>query len=157
MKRDWVYDGPIKKALAYARKRKLDLGVEVVKVQVGDIESEPSVQPDDSMVESIRNAVARGIEWPVDMPLPVLACEPGRCMTLDGNHRLKAARRVGLTEVPAVVASLSTWDALLPIFEQEDVIPYDDFIAVLAEAGSKEIRLNLKLEGEARAKYGGGA
>lgn len=154
MERNWVYDEVIKRGLAYARTRGLDLGTEIAVVRIGDIVREPSVIPDATMIGAIREAVSRGLRWPPQMPLPVLACDGVSCMTLDGNHRLKAAKLAGLEEVPAVVSSLETWEALLPVIEQEDAIPYDDFIAILAEAGSKDIRENLRLEAEAREEFG---
>src|SRR5574337_1195531 len=131
MKRYWVYDDVIKRGLAYARERQLDLGTEIALVRLTDIMSEPSVIPPECMIDAISEAVKQGKQWPKSMPLPILACQGPYCVTMDGNHRIKAARTAGLVEIPAIVASLSTWEALEPRIEQEDVIPYDDFIAIL--------------------------
>jgi len=154
MKRNWVYDEPIKRGLDYARKHDLDLGTEVMLVRLADIQSELSVIPDQGMIDAIRQATQQGLSWPKKMPLATLACTGPYCFALDGNHRIKAAIIAGLTEIPVVVASYTAWEALLPIIEQEDVIPYEDFIAILAEAGSEDIRKNLRLEAEAGEKFG---
>lgn len=153
MKRNWVYDDTIKRALAFSRKHRLDLGTDVVSVPLTHVHSEHSVIVVSSMVEAIREAVAHGESWPEIMPLPVLACEPGRCITLDGNHRIKAARAAGLLEIPAIVVRLSTWETMLPVMEQKDIIPFDDFFAVLAEAGDRNVRMNLDLEAKAREEF----
>lgn len=153
MKRNWVYDETIKKALAFAKKRCLDLGTDVVNVTLSDVQSESSVITNPSMVRSIREAVDAGQPWPSIMPLPVLACEGSHCITLDGNHRIKAARAAGLTEIPAIVVRLSTWETMLPVIEQEDIIPFDDFFAVLAEAGDRNIRMNLNLAEKASEEF----
>lgn len=154
MERNWVYDEVIQRGLNHARERELDLGVSVVSVLLSDIESEGSVIPNDYVVKSIKNAVRRGLAWPKGMPLPMLVCEGTECFAIDGNHRIKAARIARLTEIPAIVASRSTWEELLPVIEQEDVIPYDDFIAILAEAGAAAVRKNLATEAKATDKYG---
>jgi len=154
MKRNWVYDETIKRGLAYARKNDLDLGTEVMLVRLADIQSEPSVIPDQGMIDAIKQAAQQGLSWPKEMPLATLACTGPYCFALDGNHRIKAAHIVGLDEIPVVVTSYTAWEALLPVIEQEDIIPYEDFIAILAEAGSEDIRTNLRLETEAGEKFG---
>jgi len=154
MKRNWVYDATIKRGLAYARKNDLDLGTAVMLIRLADIQSEHSVIPDEGMINAIRQAAQQGLSWPKKMPLATLACTGPYCFALDGNHRIKAAHIVGLEEIPAIVTSYTAWEALLPVIEQEDVIPYDDFIAILAEAGSEDIRKNLRLEAESREEFG---
>lgn len=154
MKRNWVYDDIIKRGLTYAKKHRLDLETEVMLIRLADITSEPSVLPDQDMIGAIKDAAKQGLPWPKEMPLATLACTGPFCFALDGNHRIKAARIAGLEEIPAIVTSYTAWEALLPIIEQEDVIPYDDFIAILAEAGSKDIRKNLQVVGKAYKKYG---
>jgi len=153
VKRQWVYDALIEKGLLHARAHHLDLGTGIGLVAVRDLETYHVIPPE-GMIDSIRKAAAKGLPWPKRMPLPVVACAGLDCLILDGHHRIEAARRLGLQEVPAVIASLSAWESLLPVIEQPDVIPYDDFIAILAEAGSEEIRDNLKLERQARPQFG---
>lgn len=145
MKRNWVYDHTIRKGLKYARENHLDLAASVEQVYPRDFETYHVLPPKD-MIDTIRKARKEGLEWPEDMPLPVVVCEGHQCVILDGHHRIEAAKRLRLDRIPAIVASLETWNELLPVIEQEDVIPYEDMIAILAEAGSKLIRENLALE-----------
>lgn len=152
MERNWAYDHVIKKGLEYAQKHGLDLGADIENIDPRDFETY-HVIPQKGMIDSIRNARKSGLPWPKDMPFPIVACE-GRetCIILDGHHRIEAAKKLSLPTIPAIVASFSTWDRLLPVIEQEDVIPYEDMIAILAEAGNELIRKNLKVEAALREK-----
>lgn len=152
MERNWAYDSIIKKGLAFARKHKLDLGADIEDVPPRAFQTY-GVIPSEDMIETIRKAREAALKWPADMPLPIVACAgPDTCIILDGHHRIEAADRLDLPDIPAIVASFETWDALLPVIEQEDVIPYEDFIAILAEAGNKLVRKNLEVEAALREK-----
>lgn len=153
MKRLWVYDDTIKKGLAYAKKEGLDLGADVEDVNPRDFETYHVVPPE-GLVDKIRRARDAGLEWPEDLPLPVVVCEGHRCVILDGHHRIEAAKQLRLTNIPAIVGSLEAWERLLPVIEQPDVIPYEDMIAIMAEAGSDLVRKNLAVEAALRGKRG---
>ena len=105
-------------ALAYAKKKRLDLKASRETVPIDAIDAPwhgpKTVRPD--FVARFR----AGSPWPARLPLILAACENLRCAVIDGSHRLEAATRAGYKTLPILAVSRETVNELIPLFREDD-------------------------------------
>src|SRR5713226_5036277 len=111
-------DPCVLKAILFARRHRLNLAADLEAVDLLEIRSEPGVEVPDYMHGAFNRAKNEGDACPKYMPLVMLVPPESSYDTLDGNHRIKAARASRYRKIPAIVTSRDSFDALWSIFEE---------------------------------------
>jgi len=132
-------DAWIKKAVRYAKRKKLDLRLLRASVAVNSIE--PREGYSEKKVLQIQETLTNG-RWPKGLSPVFLVCDKGgwACQVVDGHHRVEAAKRAGLERIPAIISSWETFDALRERYSDvasPDFMDVDRFIAMLGILNSE--------------------
>jgi hypothetical protein len=119
------------KALQKALSSKLDLEVRQEIVQTGPFAFRCLI-PLPRVQEVFKYAYHDNLAWPSRMPIPIVTYHRGRdeWRIMDGMMRICAAKDAGFTQIPALVASGETFEALEEILK----LGYygEDFVEMLA-------------------------
>jgi len=136
------------RALQKALSEKLDLRVYQEMIPTGPFEFKCLVPPEKTM-----RAFARAIDddrpWPPGMPLAIVTYHKGKdeWKIMDGMMRICAAKDAGFEEIPALVASGETVDALESVLK--DGYYGEDFVEMLAMV-SPVVLANIELRDQNR-------
>lgn len=122
-----------KMALKAARKRGLDLSVELQKIPTSPFRFR-CLKPKHSTLEVFQKAREAGEEWVPGMPLAIVTYHTKRkeYEIMDGMMRICAAIMAGYDFIPAIVAKGETHDALYDILLEGYY--GQDFVEMLAMA-----------------------
>lgn len=129
-------------ALEEARRLDLDLSIKSWMVPTSSFTFE-CLKPSPSTIKAFEMALEDGLSWLQEMPFPVLTYhkKENKYRIMDGMMRICAAQKAGMHEIPALIASGATFDALQAILEQGYY--GEDFMEMLALA-DEPVRENLQ-------------
>jgi hypothetical protein len=123
-----------------AKKLGLDLSVTVGPIPV-DAFMFRYMRPRSSTLQALKKAKREGLEWAQDMPIPVVTLHGKTFEIMDGMMRIRAAQEAGFKEIPAIIASGDTYDALRHILKRGYY--GEDFVEMMAME-SPVVRKNLE-------------
>lgn len=144
------YMALLRRALKKAHNLGLDTSAVAEQIDSEDIEpfersSEGSEMLIKKLATAIHSATNRGLEWPLRMPLPVVTWseEGNRFDVIDGNHRIYAAKRVGLPRIPVLMIDAAAFDAMVDAPDGIEGLTWIDVLGLEDPLIRKNLQLGL--------------